>query len=125
MNLIPGRIARVLFSIPFILSGLMHFPNADSMSSLIPAYIPGPIFWVYVTGVVLIVSGISIITGKHTVLGCKLLALFLLLCIVTIHLPTVLAGGATAHMGMVSLLKDTSLLGASVAFLEIYEREMI
>lgn len=124
MNFLTSSLARFLYAVPFVLFGLMHFPNAESMVSMVPSYVPGGILWVYITGVVLIAGGISIITGKHAVLGCKLLALLLLVFILTVHLPAVLAGGAAAHMGMVSLLKDMALMGAALSYADLFEKDL-
>ena len=68
------KLPRLLFSLPFIVLGSMHFVNGPAMVGLVPSYVPGGIFWVYVTGACLVAAGISLNIGKrclgHEVIGC-------------------------------------------------------
>ncbi|MCX7878861.1 MAG: DoxX family membrane protein, partial [Ignavibacteria bacterium] len=88
MNLLTGLIARILFAIPFIGFGIGHFTNASAMAGLVP--IPGGVFWVYFTGVAMILAGISAISGYQGRLAMLLLALLLFIYIVSIHIPNMM-----------------------------------
>ena len=57
------------------------------MSNAIPAFIPGAIFWVYLTGVALILAAISFIINKQVRLAGLLLGTLLLIFALLVHLP--------------------------------------
>jgi len=84
---------------------------------MVPSYVPGGIFWVYLTGAALIAAPVSFIIDKHAVLAGQLLAALLLVFVLTIHLPAVIGGNM---MSMGSLLKDLSLAGGSLLLASMY-----
>lgn len=47
---------RIIFAIPFGVFGVMHLMAADKMQGIVPAYVPGGVIWVYITGVLLILG---------------------------------------------------------------------
>ena len=73
-----NKLPRLLFSLPFIILGSMHFINAPAMAGLVPTFVPGAIFWVYFTGICLVAAGISLNIGKKDGLAMKLLAVLLI-----------------------------------------------
>lgn len=101
-------VGRILYSAPFAIFGLFHFMNADGMAAMVP--IPGGSFWVYLTGLAMIVASVSIIVKKKSGLAALLLGVLLVLYAVTIHLPAVLGGD---QMAMGQVLKDLALAGAA------------
>ena len=83
---------------------------------MVPSFIPGGIFWVYLTGVALIAAAISFLTGKQTRIAGILLAVFLLLVVFTVHLPSVLNApdAKAARFPLTDLIKDTALAAAAL-----------
>ncbi|NQU68103.1 MAG: DoxX family protein [Candidatus Marinimicrobia bacterium] len=114
------NVARIVFAVPFIIFGIMHFMGAGDMSGMVPSFIPGGVFWVYLTGLALILAGVSIIIQKYTHLASKLLAALMLIFVLTIHLPAVIGGDM---MAMVSLLKDIALAGGALLIASLYPCE--
>ena len=110
-----SKIGKYLYAIPMVIFGLFHFLNASSMAGMAP--IPGGIFWIYLTGLSLILAGISIMIQKLDDWSSFLLAVMLLVFVLTIHLPGVLAGGEMAQMYMTNLLKDLALAGGALIYL--------
>jgi putative oxidoreductase len=106
-QIIPNGLLRVLFAIPFAVFGVMHLMNATAMQGMVPAYVPGGVIWVYVTGVLLIAGAIGFILNKSVQMAGFVLGALMLIFIFTIHLPAVL-GGDQNSMG--SLLKDFALM---------------
>ncbi|ELR71038.1 hypothetical protein C900_03168 [Fulvivirga imtechensis AK7] len=104
-------IGKYLYAIPFLLFGAFHFINGQQMAGMVPSWIPGGIFWIYLTGAGLIAASISIIIQKKASLATLLLAAMLLIFVLTIHLPAAIGGDQNA---MTSLLKDTALAGAAL-----------
>jgi putative oxidoreductase len=112
-------LGRWFFAIPFAIFGLQHLMNANSMTAYIPAYMPVPIVWVYLTGLCLIAASVSMLTGKYDKLGATLLAIFLLLMVATMHLPNTLNTG-NGSMPMIMLLKDLIAAGGAMMFAQHY-----
>lgn len=104
---------RVIFAIPMAVFGIEHFLIGEQMAGMVPSYIPGGIFWVYLTGAALLAAAISIISRKWIWWSSVLLFVLLLLFALTIHLPG-LFNAQSMQMSMISLLKDLSLAGAAL-----------
>ncbi len=109
MQLLTKTVSRYLFAVPFIIFGIFHFMNAGGMAGMVPGWLPGGVFWVYLTGLALIVAPISLFIGKKDKLAMLLLALMLVIFALLVHLP----GGQAS---MPSLLKDLSLAGAALTW---------
>lgn len=109
MKLLTTTLARIFFALPMAVFGIFHLIDANAMVGMVPAWIPGAVFFVYLTGLALIAAAVSIIWNKKARLASLLLALMLLIFVLTIHLP---AGEA----GMPMLLKDFGLMGGALMF---------
>ncbi len=111
MKSLSNSIIRILFAIPFLVLGISHIIAAEQMTGLVPSFLPWPTVWVYISGIALIASALSIILNKQAILASVLLAVLLLLFIVTIWLPKVANGD---QMAMSSLLKDLGLMAGAI-----------
>jgi uncharacterized membrane protein len=80
-----------LFATCLVVFGGIHFLVARFIASLIPAWIPGSLFWTYLTGMALIVSGISIAIRWLDEWAGFLLGVMFLLWFVLLHAPRVAA----------------------------------
>src|SRR4030095_11279370 len=58
-KLIP--LGPVLFAIPIISFGILHFLYAKDVADYIPSWIPNHMFWTYLAGTALIGSGLALI----------------------------------------------------------------
>jgi uncharacterized membrane protein len=110
MNLI-STIGRFIFAIPLVIFGVFHFVNTRTLQNVVPSFIPGQTFWVYLTGAALIAAGISILIKRQVRLTSNLLALMLLVFALFVHLPLALEGDQLAAS---SLLKDIALAGGAL-----------
>jgi uncharacterized membrane protein len=110
IDLPTGTIGRYLFAVPMAVFGLLHFLAGADMAGMVPGWLPGGVLWVYLTGVALLAAAVAILIGKMGRLACQLLGILLVIFALTVHLPMVLAGDATA-MGQV--LKDLALAGGA------------
>ena len=110
MNWLTRTLGRFLFAIPFAVFGFFHFMKAEDMAGMVP--IPGGVIWVYVTGACLLAAAVSIIIGKKDKLATFLLGVFLLLTVLTVHLPMVMEDSMNQG-AMSNLLKDLALAGAA------------
>lgn len=103
-------IGKYLFALPFGIFGIMHLMAGDSMSGLVPSFVPGGVIWVYLTGISLLAACIAILLGKQAKLAATLLGVLMLVFVVSIHLPAVMGGD---QMAMSGVLKDLALAGAA------------
>ena len=109
------KVGRILFGSPFIMFGLFHLMGGAKMGDYVPSIFPGPgTFYVYLSGLILLAGGLSIVTRKYVMWAGEALAVLLILFILTIHLPGLGAEGAAGQMAMTNLLKDLALLGGVI-----------
>ena len=114
------NIGRIIFAIPFGIFGLMHFMKAGMMTSMVPAWVPGGVFWVYIIGLALIAAALSLITKKYIYLAAFLLAVLMFIFVLTIHLPGIMGGN---QMAMSGLLKDMSLGGGALLIAGLFKED--
>ena len=105
-------IGKYLYLIPFIVFGLMHFTSGSDMAGYIPSYLPGGVFWVYLTGLALILAPIAVFINKYAKLAMLLLGIMLLLFVLMLHLPGAL-NPDTMQMSIPNMMKDIALAGAA------------
>jgi hypothetical protein len=89
-----GRVVplgRVFFSITMITFGIDHFLYVSNVATLVPAWIPGHVFWTYFAGVALIGSGTAIILRIRLKLIGILLGTMIFLWFVLLHIPRAIA----------------------------------
>ena len=111
MNFLTNTLGRYLYAVPFGIFGLMHFVAAGDMAGMVP--LPGGEFWVYLTGVALVLASISIIIQRKARLAGLLLGIMLIIFVIAIHIPTLVGGD---QMAMASVLKDLALAGAAFTY---------
>jgi uncharacterized membrane protein len=89
-----GRLAPLgplFLAIFLILGGIQHFVYVTFVMQLVPAWIPGPRFWVYLTGTALIAGGIGILLPPTRRLAATLVGIMILLWVMLLHIPRALA----------------------------------
>ncbi len=111
------KTGRIVFGVVFGIFGLLHLMNASQMAGMVPSWVPGGIFWVYLTGLAMLAAGISLDIEKQVELSTLLLAILLVIYVLTIHLPGVIGGDMMHFPGV---LKDTALAAASLYISGIY-----
>ena len=121
MQALTTTVARILYALPFGIFGLMHFMAGSEMAGYIPSWLPGGVFWVYLTGLALLAACVSIIIQKEARLASLLLALMLGIFVLTLHIPG-LMNEATMQMSMSQLLKDVALMGAALTYAGIFAK---
>ena len=118
MQALTTTVARILFAIPFAVFGLLHLMSGPQMAGMLPSWLPGGVFWVYLTGIALIAAAVSIIAQKIAKLASLLLAALLAIFVLTVHLPGIM--GAQNEMAMMmsmsGLLKDIGLAGGALTW---------
>jgi putative oxidoreductase len=110
------RVGIVLYALVIGFFGVNHFLNGTGFQNTIPSFLPYHIFWVYLTGAALIAAAISFLTGKQTKLAGLFLFVFLIIIVLTIHLPAVIRseGSPIVSIALTNMVKDTGLAGAAL-----------
>ena len=110
------KIGTILYALVIGFFGINHFVNGMGMQRLVPSFLPGGVAWVYITGTALIAAAIAFLLNKQTRLAGLLLAVFLILIVLTVHLPAVLNAPdeGSRRFPMVNMIKDTGLAAAAL-----------
>ena len=106
----------VLFAIPIFSWGILHFQFAKEVSTMVPSWIPFPLFWTYMAGIGLLGSGIAIIFKIKTRLIATLLGIIILIWFITIHVPGVITS-SFADMGDQITSASLALAYSGIAFI--------
>lgn len=114
---------KYFYAIPFIFFGVFHFTGASDMARMFFGDCPIGIHLVYVSGLALLLAGISIIINKKARLAVLLLALLLFIIIVSLHIPGMMnaADEMAMQLSMTALLKDLALMGAALSYAKLFE----
>lgn len=86
-----GRIALGLFMIQ---SGIQHYIFDEFVASLVPAWIPGPFIWTYLTGGALIAGGTGLIVPRTARLAAALSGLMIFAWVWLVHVPLIASFGS-------------------------------
>ena len=82
-------IFRVLFSSIFLGLGSEHLLDDRLIQHFMPSWVGYPMLASRLSGIILLVGGLSILTGYRMQLGARLLGAFLFVVTLTVHLPGV------------------------------------
>ena len=115
-------LGRWFFAIPFALLGLVHFMDVDIMTTSVPEFLPAKWVFVYLTGLMLILTSVSMLIGRYDKLASISLAIFLLLMIGLVYIPNVL-DAPNKNMFITGMLKDFALAGAAMMYAKHYANQ--
>ena len=104
----------LFYAAPIAAFGTEHFTLTKGIASIIPAWIPGHLFWVYLVGACFLAAGLSLVTGIGTRLAASLLALTFFLFVVLMEAP-----GWAHHLqnrfALTVVLREISFSGGALA----------
>jgi uncharacterized membrane protein len=78
-------LAPLFFVAPMAAFASQHFTDAESVSTIVPAWMPWHMFWTYFVGAALIAAALSIAMRKLVQLAAILLAVMLLSFVLLLH----------------------------------------
>jgi len=93
------RPGAIVFAITMICFGILHFMVAKDAATLVPAWIPWHLFWIYFCGAALIGSGLAIIANIKPGLIAALLGTMIAIWFIVLHLPRVIQADAITLNG--------------------------
>ncbi len=110
-------LGRMLFSLIFILSSFGHF-SAETIGYAADKGLPAANILVPLSGIVLLLGGLSVLTGYRAKVGAGLLALFLLPTTFMFHNFWVITDDPmSAQIQRIMFLKNISMLGGALILL--------
>jgi hypothetical protein len=80
-------LGRWIFPLSFIMYVGLHMAKPDVGAAFVPDYLPFPYFWNYFTLVCIILFITSALIGKYDKLAYSLMALYVFLMALLVHLP--------------------------------------
>lgn len=106
----------IIYALVIAFFGINHFLVGTGMQNTVPSFIPGGVFWVYLTGAALIAAAIAFITGWQRSLAGYLLAAFLIIIVLTVHLPAIMHAPdmAARRFPLTNLVKDMGIAAGAL-----------
>lgn len=98
----------------FYLCGVAHFQFPDFVKTLIPGFIPFPLFWTYLAGVCLLAGGIGLLVDRTRRLAALLSGIQIAGWFILLHIPRALTLGGDEWIGV-----GESLAVAGIAFMVV------
>ena len=105
-------IGRVSFGLCAMLFGLNHFVYGAFTASMVPGWLPFPLFWAYATGTGHAAAGLAMVTGIKARLAAQVLAMMMGSFVILLHLPRVI-GDPGSHIEWAMLAIATTLAGSA------------
>lgn len=112
-KLIP--LGPILFSIPIISFGILHFLYAKDVSDYVPPWVPNRLFWTYLAGTGLLGSGLAIILKIKPGPAAALLGTMIFIWFIILHIPRVIIS-PVAYMGSEVTSAFIALAYSGIAF---------
>ena len=108
-------IARILFALIFINSGIHHFTKLDAMTGYAQyKKVPAAKLSVIISGLMILVGGLYIAFGVYADLGALLIAIFLLPTTFLMHAFWKESDATAKQNETIGFFKDLSLAGAAL-----------
>lgn len=82
-------LGRIFIAMSLVVFAVQHFMYAGFVAGLVPAWIPGRLFWAYFVGVAFVAAAIGAVVRRATRPAGTLLGVLFFLFVVTLHLPRI------------------------------------
>lgn len=118
---------RYIFPLSFLMYVVLHLGKPEVGVSFVPDFLPFPLFWNYFTMICIVLFIISAVVGKYDRLAYSLMALYVLLMAVLVHLPRAMGHdiGVEAmtadvqremELEMINIFRNIMVTGALLGF---------
>jgi hypothetical protein len=109
----------VFFAVPLAVFGAEHFTATPILAGMVPAWLPGHVFWALFVGACLIAAALSIASGRFAWLASALAGVLILLFVLLIHLPNVI-GDPHIRISWVVVLREPAFAGGAFALAAVH-----
>lgn len=103
------HLGRYIFPLSFVLYVGLHVGKPDVGADFVPDYLPFPFFWNYFTLVCILLFIASAVLRKYDKLAYALMALYVLLMALMVHLPRAMGYELGAELMTVDLAREKEL----------------
>lgn len=103
------NLGKYIFPLSFLLYVGLHLCKPEVGASFVPDYIPFPYFWNYFTLVCILLFIISAVIGKYDKLAYSLMALYVILMAVLVHLPRAMGNELNTENMTADLMREKEL----------------
>ena len=115
-------VARFLFSMIFLFSGLGHFTQTEQMAQFAATKkVPAPKLGVIVTGIMLVIGGLSVLLGAYVEIGALLIVVFLVPTSFLMHNFCTVKDPMMKQNDMIMFMKNMALTGAAILIWYLYK----
>lgn len=125
---------KYIFPLSFLLYVGLHLGKPEVGAAFVPDYITFPFFWNYFTLVCILLFVVSAVIGKYDKLAYCLMALYVILMAVLVHLPRAMGHelgteNMTADLDrekeleMVNFFRNIMVTGALLAFAKFVAKD--
>src|SRR5712691_3999274 len=82
-------LGRIFVAISLVVFGVQHFIYGGFVATLVPAFMPGRLFWAYFVGVAFVTAAIGILTSMLARPAATMLGVMFFLFLVLLHIPRI------------------------------------
>jgi len=86
------RFANLLYGLALVAFGLSHFFYLQMTAPLVPSWLPGPVFWAYVTGAIYLATGVALVAAIAAWIAALAAAIQITLITILVWGPMLFAG---------------------------------
>lgn len=120
------KIGRWIFLAGFLIYVALHFMLADVGAKMVPSVLPFPYFWNYLTGLCIAAFIVSCVIGKLDKLAALLMALYILLMALLVHLPGAIWGSKMeldSSQEVVNIFRNMIAMGGALMYAGAYAKD--
>ncbi len=100
---------RYIFPLSFLMYVGLHLGKPETGADFVPDYIPFPLFWNYFTIVCIIAFIVSAVIGKFDRMAYTLMAFYVLLMALLVHLPRSMGNEVGAALMSTDIAKEKEI----------------
>lgn len=128
------NLGKYIFPLSFMLYVGLHLGKPEVGASFVPDYLPFPFFWNYFTLVCILLFIVSAVIGKFDKLAYALMALYVILMALLVHLPRAMGhesgvenmtadAAREQELEMVNFFRNIMVTGALLAFAKFVAKD--
>jgi uncharacterized membrane protein len=88
---------RIFVAISLVVFGVQHFIYGGFVATLVPAFMPGRLFWAYFVGVAFVAAAIGILTKMLARPAATMLGVMFFLFVVLLHIPRIVGNSSDGN----------------------------
>jgi uncharacterized membrane protein len=90
-------VGRIFVAISLMVFGVQHFIYGGFVATLVPAFMPGRLFWAYFVGVAFVAAAIGILTKMLARPAATMLGVMFFLFVVLLHIPRIVGNSSDGN----------------------------